>query len=108
MCKSSKVFGGVCAKDTYKQVAKQAMLYAVNTDPLWSPGKHWFVVDHTQEPCVVFDSYGARSPTSSSEFWRGILGTAYFSDDALQGTTTNACGDNCVFYVFLHATGAAP
>ena len=77
-CKSNKVFGGVYAKDTYRQVPKQAKLYVVNTDPSWSPGEHWFVVDHTQEPCVVFDSYGAQSPTSASKFWQGTLGTAYF------------------------------
>ena len=78
VCKSNKVFGGVYAKDTYT--------YVINTDPSWSPGEHWFVVDHTQEPCVVFDSYGAMSPTSSSKFWHGTLGTAYFFNDALQGS----------------------
>ena len=52
-------------------------------------------MDHTQEPCVVFDSYGAQSPTS-------------IFNDALQGITTNVCGDYCVFYVFLRATGASP
>ena len=56
VCKSSKVFGGVYAKDTYKQVPKQAKLYVVHTDPSRSPGEHWFVVDHTQEPCVVFNT----------------------------------------------------
>ena len=100
VCKSNKVFGGVYAKDTYRQVPKQAKLYVVNTDPSWSPGEHWFVVDHTQEPCVVFDSYGAKSPTSSSKFWQGTLGTAYYFNDILQGATTNVCGDYCVFYVF--------
>ena len=55
VCKSSKVFGGVYAKDTYKQAPKQAKLYVVDTDPSWSPGKHWYVVDHTQDPCVVFN-----------------------------------------------------
>ena len=107
-CKSNKVFGGVYAKDTYRQVPKQAKLYVVNTDPSWSPGEHWFVVDHTQEPCVVFDSYGAKSPTSSSKFWQGTLGTAYYFNDILQGATTNVCGDYCVFYVFLRASGAPP
>ena len=72
------MFGGVYAKDTYKQAAKQAKLYVVDTDPSWSPGEHWFVVDHTQEPCVVFDSHGARSPTACSECWQGTLGTAHF------------------------------
>ena len=77
-------------------------------DPSWSPGEHWFVVDHTQEPCVVFDSYGAKSPTFSLKFWQGTLGTAYFLNDALQGVTTNVCGDYCVFYVFLRAASMPP
>ena len=58
-------------------------------------------MDHTQEPCVVFDSYGAQSPLSPVEFWQGTLGTAYFFNDALQGLTTNVCGDYCIFYVFF-------
>ena len=70
-------------KETYKQVPKQVKLYVVNTDPSWCPGEHWFVVDHKQEPCIVFESYGARSPMSSSKFWQGTLGTAYFFNDAL-------------------------
>ena len=47
VCKPIKVFGGVYAKDTYKQAAKQAKLYVVNTNPSWSPGEHWFVVDRS-------------------------------------------------------------
>ena len=58
VCKPVKIFGGVYAKDTYIKTVKQEKLYVVNTDPSWAPGEHWFVVDHTQEPCVVFDSYG--------------------------------------------------
>ena len=41
---------------------RQAKLYVVNTDRSWSPGEIWFVVDRSQEPCVVFDLHGARSP----------------------------------------------
>ena len=99
-CGSNRVFGGVYAKDTFLQASKQKKLYVVNTDPSWSPGEHWFVVDHTQEPCVIFDSYGSKSPTSSSKFWQGALGTAYYFSDTLQGATTNVCGDYCVSYVF--------
>ena len=51
-CGSNKAFGGVYAKDTFMQASKQKKLYVVNTDPSWSPGEHWFVVDHTQEPCM--------------------------------------------------------
>lgn len=108
VCRPVNIFGGVYAKDTYIKTAKQEKLYVVNTDPSWAPGEHWFVVDHTQEPCVVFDSYGAQSPSSSSAFWQGTLGAAYFFDNALQGPTTNVCGDYCIFYVFLRATGRTP
>ena len=107
-CGSIRVFGGVYAKDTFLQASKQKKLYVVNTDPSWSPGEHWFVVDHTQEPCVIFDSYGSKSPTSSSMFWQGALGTAYYFNDTLQGATTNVCGDYCVSYVFLRASGVPP
>ena len=105
VCKHVKIFGGVYAKNTYTQAVKQAKFNVVNTDNSWSPGKHWFVVDHTPEPCVVFDSYGARSLSSSSEFWHGTLGTAYSFNDAVQGLTTNVCGDYCIFYVFFSCDG---
>ena len=107
-CGSNKAFGGVYAKDTFIQASKQKKLYVVNTDPSWSPGEHWFVVDHTQEPCIIFDSYGAKSPTSSSKFWQGALGTAYYFNDTLQGATTNVCGDYCVFYVFFACVWCTP
>ena len=49
-----------------------------------------------------------QSSTSSSKFWQGTLGTAYYFNDALQGVTTNVCGDYCVFHDFLRASGASP
>ena len=60
-CRPVRIFDGLYAKDTYIQTVKQEKLYVVNTDPSWAPGKKWFVVDHTQDPCVIFDSYGAQS-----------------------------------------------
>ncbi|MEL7521462.1 MAG: hypothetical protein AAGJ80_07570, partial [Cyanobacteria bacterium J06553_1] len=41
-------------------------------------------------------------------FWQGALGTAYYFSDTLQGATTNVCGDYCVSYVFLRASGVPP
>ena len=110
VCRPVRIFGGVYARTGQLQTDSETgeAINVVNPDPLWAPGEHWFVVDHTQYPCVVFDSYGGQSPLSSSVFWQGTLGAAYFLNNALQGLTTNVCGDYCIFYVFLRAMGKTP
>ena len=67
-----------------------------------------FVVNHMQDSCVVYDSYGAQSPSSSSVFWRGTLGSVYFFNNALQGLTTNVCSDYCIFYLFFYVRWVKP
>ena len=108
VCKPVNIFGGVYAKDTYIKTVKQEKLYVVNTDPSWAPGEDWFVVGHTQEPCVVFDSYGTLRPSSSSAFWQGALGAAYFLT-MLYRDQQQMCVVTTVFFMFfLCAAGRAP
>ena len=79
-----------------------------NTDPSLAPGKHWFVLDHTQDPCVILDFYGAQSPSSSSDFRQGTFGATCFFNNALKGLKTNVYGDYCIFMFFLRAMGKTP
>ena len=104
VCKPIRMFGGVYAKDTYDQAVKQAKPYIVNTDPSWSPGGHWFVVDHRMNPVLssTLVVLGARRLLQS--FGSEPLVQPIFNN-VLQGLTTNVCGDYCIFYVFFACKG---
>ena len=108
VCRPVKIFGGVYAKDTYIKTVKQEKLYVVNTDPSWAPGEHWFVVDQTQEPCVVFDSYGAQIPRLPQRFGKGPLVQPIFLT-MLYRDQQQMCVVTTVFFMFfLRATGRTP
>ena len=108
ICKGLRYFGDVVALDIYMQRKKHRDMCIVNTDPSHLPGRHWFVVDRTWIPTVVFDSYGVLSPTGTDAFWRGYI-KEYISFSApLQSFSTNVCGDYSVMYVYLRHKGYSP
>ena len=108
-CDGLSKFGGVVPIDVYVSSSKTNKMTVVNTDPSSLPGSHWFVVDKTLSPAVIFDSLGRLSPATQKDFWyrwskKNVQPfTTFFP--ALQGPTTNVCGDYCILYIHLRHLG---
>ena len=110
-CAGLDSFGGVMPIDMYTSLPMTNKMTVVNTDSSSLPGSHWFVVDRTLKPAVIFDSLGGLSPATQKGFWykwsKDVQPfTTFFL--ALQGLTTNVCGDYCVLYIHLRHLGYSP
>lgn len=112
---ASPLFEGVYPRDVAANVIRRRgasgsrgpRLYMFNTHRRGLPGEHWIAVAVREDGASYFDSYG-RHPLHYPGVARALLTVApvvEWNSRRLQGLTTTACGDYCLWFCLLTARG---
>ena len=114
--KASPLFEGVFPRDVAASVIRRRgpsprprapRLYVFNTHRAGLPGEHWIAVAVRGDRAAYFDSYG-RHPRHYPAVASALLAVApvvEWNSRWLQGLTTTACGDYCLWFCLLAARG---
>lgn len=107
---AKRLFKGVMARDIFLSDLQSADngMYIFNTHNSDQPGEHWLFLNIEGEKCEFFDSYG-RSINHFPDVKAILQSThlAYIDSNRkiIQGTTSNVCGDYCIFLCLTRCRG---
>ena len=100
-------FHGVYAADTLPDTPQRGKSYIVNCDESHKSGSHWvaFYKPPNNTYPDYFDSFGF--PPLNEYFYTFLKDYRffYYNNVTLQATSSNICGEYCIFYVIQRMRG---
>lgn len=82
---------------------KRRCMFIVNTQPISSPGEHWFAIHISRSNFIeYFDPYGIKPINQRVQEFIRINGNRYICNDKkIQHDFSKNCGKYCVFYLYF-------
>ena len=101
---TSKIFGGVLARDELPKNVDYPSCYVVNTKPRTNSGEHWLAIYYDKNGHAdFFDSYGHHPQYFFLDSFLNKTSTSWsFNKIRLQGLST-FCGYYCLLYLFFRS-----
>ena len=95
-------FDGVFSVDT---LPTKPHLLVCNTDPSYSPGRHWICIFVEDGRGEYSDSFGRRPNVLFERYLNRHCSSWTFNDKQLQSVVSKFCGHYCIYYCMLRSRG---